>query len=167
MVLKRRRRRRVQHQAAEAAQRAALRRQKQPLTGVSWNTPQTTAALQAHSPSAQSDCSEEGSTLRELYAVRKELGLPTACSPKSSTNMSPAAKHVFTVIENPLAEGQEGDEGASTPTAPTLGGGTGTPPPAVLAGWFTEARVKFVEKKKRTESGSGAPGSPKLQPRQQ
>lgn len=108
--------------------------------------------------------SDDDLSLRELYAAKQRMvemeGRPNRGSPPPSLAVSPRPSIVplscsntrgsLVVFENPLADIFEGD--GEAPVAGHIevsnrSSNSESPPPAVLAGWFKEARKKSLEKK--------------------
>jgi len=113
--------------------------------------------IQPGRPSAAaSDSSDEGTTLRELYAVKQALGRHSSVGSMHGEVPSPRLKDALTLFDNPLAgemeieEGMIGAYGGPDRVLTRKNSRCNSPPPAVLAGWFTEAREKFAEKRKQT-----------------
>ncbi len=109
--------------------------------------------------------SDEDLSLRELYAAKQRMveleGRPSRGSPPPSLAVSPRPsvaplsssnpRGSLVVFENPLASVTESADGESAVEGhievSNISSSSECPPPAVLAGWFKEARKKSLEKK--------------------
>lgn len=102
------------------------------------------------SPSAYSDQSEEGGSLRELYQAKQQLaGRAGLSNPGSQTPTRPPLSQLnndimstVVVFDNPLAEVEEesSEENERTYNFPT---------PSRLTNWFRESRAKSLERKRQ------------------
>ena len=175
MVIKKRKQQHCQQRVTDATHRASARKKKKATPSSPGRTPLVVSVsagaegspgqlpvINARPSSAYSDSSDEGGTLRELYAAKQQLAGAIDGGSKPAPG-SPLARGSLRIFDNPLAEIEEStEEGESPGAAPTTGGAPivappcSSPPPSVLAGWFAEARTKFAEKRKKLERGGEA-----------